>query len=383
MGEHGDCYLDCAGYCVFLLGHRHPAVVAAVQEQLALLPVSSRVMINGPLAVAATSLAAVAPSGLEYVWFGSSGAEAVEAALKLAIANGRSHWISMEGGYHGKSLGALSVSGRESYRAPFASLLPKVDFLSYGDAEAIEDALAGKGSESAVIMEPLQSEAGVIIPPPGYLKAVSDICHRHGALLIVDEISTGLGRTGAWWRCQTEMMEPDILLAGKALGGGVLPVSALIATAAAFRPFNKEPLLHTSTFSGNPLGCAAVVAALSAIRDDDVIAKSQRIGARLRSEIQMLSARHEGAQISAVRGAGLLIGIEFHQEHQAADFILELMSRRILVSHSLNAHKVVRLTPPSTLTDGNVNQLLTAVAESLAAIAHRHISSDRRYLSHA
>ncbi len=383
VDEHGAQYLDCAGYCVFLLGHRHPAVVAAVQEQLARHPVSSRVLINGPLAVAATQLADVAPPNLEYVWFGNSGAEVVEAALKLAAANGRRRWISMEGGYHGKSLGALSVTGREAYRAPFSSLLPHVDFLPYGDIDALHRALAGTDGDSALIIEALQSEAGVIIPPHGYLKAVSDACHRHGCFLIVDEISTGMGRTGAWWRCQTEFMEPDILLAGKALGGGVLPVSALIATPSAFLPFNKEPLLHTATFSGSPLACAAVVAAIAAVRDDDVISKAQRIGAHLLSEIQSLAALHEGARVSSVRGAGLLIGIEFHEEHQAADFMLEMMSQRILVSHSLNAHRVVRLTPPATITDRNVEQLLTAVAESFATLVRRHSSSHWRNLSHA
>jgi putrescine aminotransferase len=383
VDDRGDRYLDCAGYCVFLLGHRHPSVVAAVQKQLASQPMSSRVLLNGQLAVASTRLAELAPPGLEYVWFGSSGAEAVEAALKLAIANGRCRWISMEGGYHGKSLGALSVTGRQAYRAPFASMLPRVDLLPYGDIDALQGALAGSDGEGAVIMEPLQSEAGVVIPPPGYLKAASDACHRHGALLIVDEISTGLGRTGAWWRCQTEPMEPDILLAGKALGGGIFPVSALISTPAVFRPFNQEPLLHTSTFSGNPLACAAVVAALAAVRDDDVIAKAQRIGSQLLSEIRSSATRYQGAQVSEVRGAGLLIGIEFHKEYHAADFMLEMMSRRVLVSHSLNAHCVVRLTPPSTLTDRDIEQLLTAVEESFTAIVRRYESSNRRHLSHA
>jgi putrescine aminotransferase len=381
--ERGVQYLDCAGYCVFLLGHRHPGVLAAVQEQLAKHPVSSRVLINGPLAVAATRLAEVAPSGLEYVWFGNSGAEVVEAALKLAAANGRRRWVSMEGGYHGKSLGALSVTGREAYRAPFASILPHVDFLPYGDIGALQRRLAGTDGDSTVIIEALQSEAGVIIPENGYLKAVSDMCHYHGAFLIVDEISTGMGRTGAWWRCQTECMEPDMLLAGKALGGGILPVSALIATAAAFRPFNKEPLLHTATFSGSPLACAAVVASIAAVGNDDVISKAERIGAMLLSEIRSLAAQHEDTCVSAVRGAGLLIGIEFQEEHHAGDFMLEMMDRRVLVCHSLNAHRVVRLTPPATLTNGDVRQLLTAIAESFAALALRIASSNRRYFTRA
>lgn len=384
VDECGERYLDCAGYCVFLLGHRHPSVATAVQEQLARHPVSSRVLINGPLAIAASSLAAVAPPDLEYVWFGTSGAEVVEAALKLAIANGRHRWISMEGGYHGKSLGALSVSGRQPYRAPFASVIPHVDFAPYGNIDALLLALADTDGDCAVILEPLQSEAGVVIPPDGYLQAVSEICRRHGAFLIVDEISTGLGRTGAWWRCQIEAMKPDILLAGKALGGGIVPVSALIATPEAFHPFNREPLLHTTTFSGNPLGCAAAVAAIAAVRDDDIIAKAHRIGMLLLTEIQRLATLHEGGHVSAVRGAGLLIGIEFHAEHFAADFMLEMINQRVLVSHSLNAHKVVRLTPPATLSNRDVEHLLAAIDASLAALVRRRgNNSNTRHLSHA
>ena len=370
IDETGNRYLDCAGYCVFLLGHKPLPVVKAIQEQLLLNPMSSRTLINPQLANAARELARIAPLGLEYVWFGNSGSEVVEAALKLAKANGKHRWISMEGGYHGKSIGALSVSGRESYRKPFYPLLENVNFVPFGNIDALNKTLSKTQGDAAVILEPLQSEAGVIIPPLGYLKAVSDACHKYGAFLIVDEISTGLGRTGEWWRCQVESTRPDILLTGKSLGGGILPVSALIATKDAFAPFNKEPLLHTSTFAGNPLACVAVMATIKMI-GDGVIGKAKNIGQRLLSEIQELT---NFPVVSDVRGAGLLIGIEFQKEHYAADFILELMSRKVLVSHSLNAHKVVRLTPPVTLTNDNIEQLLEAVVASLSAVNKRYSS---------
>lgn len=372
IDEAGNRYLDCAGYCVFLLGHRPPAVITAVQEQLWRHPVSSRILINPQLAIAAKSLADIAPPSLDYVWFGNSGAEVVEAALKLARVNGKRRWISMEGGYHGKTIGALSVSGREAYRAPFTPLLDNIDFVPFGNANALDMALSKTPGEAAVILEPLQSEAGVIIPPAGFLHAASDACRHHGAFLIVDEISTGLGRTGQWWRCQAEPMELDVLLAGKSLGGGVLPVSALIATEEAFRPFNRDPLLHTSTFAGNPLACAAVVASIEAIQQEDIITKAQNIGRQLLAETHKLLVKTASPIICQVRGAGLLIGIEFREEHHAADFMLEMMSRKVLVSHSLNAHKVVRLTPPATLTDHDVAQLVTAIEASFTAVAARY-----------
>jgi putrescine aminotransferase len=167
-------------------------------------------------------------------------------------------------------------------------------------------------------------------------------------------------------------MELDVLLTGKALGGGVLPVSALIATEEAFGPFNRDPLLHTSTFAGNPLACAAVIAAIETIQHEDIITRAQSIGRQLVAETHRLLLKTASPIICQVRGAGLLIGIEFREEHHAADFMLEMMSRKVLVSHSLHAHKVVRLTPPATLTDHDVDRIMTAIEASFAAVAARY-----------
>ena len=370
VGHDGSRFLDCAGYCVFLLGHGHPAIVAAVREQLESHAISSRVLPHAAVALASAKLASVAPDGLDYVWFGSGGAEAVEAALKLVRAAGRKRLIAMEGAYHGKTLGALSVSGRAGYRAPFEPLLQGVTRVPFGDINALRAALSDSHGDVAVLMEPIQSEAGVIVPPPGYLREAKGECLRQGALLVVDEISTGLGRTGHWWSSVAQDATPDILIAGKTLGGGLLPVSAVVASEAAFAPFNREPLLHTSTFSGNPLACVAARATIEAIEQEDVLPRALEMGGALLKELKR--AAHECSVVKDVRGAGLLLGVEFTEEHQAADFMLEMMSRKVLVSHSSYGHRVARITPSATLTSGELEQVAIAARDSMRAVEARY-----------
>ncbi|MDP9072690.1 MAG: aminotransferase class III-fold pyridoxal phosphate-dependent enzyme, partial [Actinomycetota bacterium] len=217
-GADGDTYLDCGGFGVFLLGHCHPAVVAAVQHQVATHPLASRLFLNAELAEASAALAGVAPAGLDYVFLTNSGAEAVEVGLKLARLAGKTRVIAMHGGFHGKTMGALSVTGRPAYRDPFAPLLPGVEFVAFGDSDALDAALAVDGHRAAVILEPVQAEGGVRLPPPGYLRHVADRCQAVGAMLILDEIQTGLGRLGTWWGADAEAITPDVLLVGKILG---------------------------------------------------------------------------------------------------------------------------------------------------------------------
>lgn len=365
-------YLDCGGYCVFLLGHRHPRVVAAVQQALSQHPLSTRLMVDPTLAAAAQALAGVAPAGLQYVWFANSGAEVVDAAIKLCRINGCQTLIAVEGAFHGKTVGALSVSGRRRYREPFEPLLPGVCRVPFDDPGALREALAERPGRCAVLVEPVQSEGGVQLPSDGYLAEIRALCDRAGALLVVDEISTGLGRLGTWWGVDRDSVAPDLLLTGKALGGGVMPVSAMIATREVFEPFNRDPLLHTSTFAGNPLACAAVRATIETLRELDVVASAARLGGELLQALTEVVGRHAPWFVTGVRGRGLLLGIEFVQEHFAADLMMELLRRRVLTSHSLNAHRVLRFTPPATLTSAEVRWLVDAVDESLAVIARRY-----------
>lgn len=370
--ERGERYLDCGGYGVFTLGHCHPSIIGAVREQLERLPLSTRSLVNAEVAAASEALSAVAPAGLDYVYFANSGAEATETALKLACLNGKDRLIATRGGYHGKTLGALSVTGRSAYREPFAALLPQAEFIGFGDADELSRALARGEGRNCVILEPVQAEGGVVVPPVGYLREAADLCRRFGALLIADEIQTGLGRLGAWWGCDDEQVVPDVLLVGKALSGGVVPVSAVVTTAAVYDKLNKNPILHTSTFGGNPLAAAAAHAAINVIRDENVVELSRQLGECLLAMTGKLCAQYGARLVRELRGRGLLIGIEFEADFLAGDFMLELMKRNVIVSYSLNAHRVVRLTPPAFLAESDVVWLSAAMQDSLIALAERY-----------
>jgi putrescine aminotransferase len=360
--------LNCGGYGVFIAGARHPRVLAAVRAQLDRNPVATRLLLEPQAALAAEALASVTPAGLDRVHFACGGAEAVEAAIKLARAHGKRHLVSMVDGYHGKTLGALSATARPVFQDPFRPLLPDVTHVRYGDAAALDAVLAAHPDEACVLVEPVQGEAGVVLPPAGYLRAVAESCRSHGAFLVLDEVQTGLGRLGRWWGADREGVVPDVLLAGKALGGGVLPVSALVATEAAFAPFDRDPFIHTSTFSGAPLGMAAVRGAIAAIREDDLVARADRLGTRLSAELTRLCADVLGDAVAEVRGAGLLIGIECAVDGLAGELLLELMEAGVIANHSLNSDRVLRLTPPAVLDDRDVRFLLDAFERAARAV---------------
>lgn len=365
-------YLDCGGYGVFTLGHCHPAVVKAVSEQLGRLPLSTRSLVNPEVAEAAHALSTITPDGLDYVYFASSGAEAVEAALKLACLNGKRKLIAMHNGYHGKTLGALSITGRRSYRQPFDRLLAPAEFVRFGDLEQLSDALSRAGSEGCVVLEPVQAEGGVIIPRAGYLREVEMLCRRHDAFLIVDEIQTGLGRLGLWWGIEQEGIVPDVLLVGKALSGGIVPVSALVASSAAFEELNKAPILQTSTFSGNPLAAAAARAAIKVMRDENVVGKAHAVGGALIAQLGFLKAPQYSRLVRDLRGAGILIGIEFQTSFLAGDFMVEMLKKNVVLSYSLNAYRVVRLTPSAFFSEEDMRWLIASIKEAIAVLDERY-----------
>ncbi|MGI8309292.1 aspartate aminotransferase family protein [Saccharopolyspora hattusasensis] len=366
----GKTYLNCGGYGVFLLGHAHPAVVEAVVEQVRRHPLTTRLMLEPTVASAAETLARVAPNGLDYVHFVNSGAEATEAAIKLARAHGHAHLISAVGGYHGKTMGALSITARELYQAPFRPLLPSVDHVPFGDAQALEEALAA-APPACVVVEPVQGEGGVVVPPSGYLRDVAQLCRKYGALFVLDEVQTGLGRLGHWWGADRESVTPDILLVGKNLSGGVVPVAAMVATAEAYSPFNRDPFLHTSTFAGSPIAAAAAEAAIRVVVAENLVTKASELGEYLLQELRRILLHHCGHLITDVRGLGLLIGVELVNEQVTGELLMELLDHGVLVNHSLNAHRVLRFTPPAVLTSEDVHWLLEAVTRAAETLARR------------
>jgi putrescine aminotransferase len=364
----GRRILNCGGYGVFLMGARHPRVVAEVTRQLHTNPVATRLLLEPTVVAAAQALIEVVPAGLQKVHFAGGGAEAVEAAIKLARAQGKTHLISMELGYHGKTMGALSLTAKDVFQQPFRPLLPQVSHVPYGDAEALEKELAQHAGEACVIVEPVQGEAGVIVPPEGYLRDVARLCGQYEALFVLDEIQTGLGRLGTWWGADREGVLPDVLLVGKALAGGVVPVSAMVATKEAFKPFDKDPFIHTSTFSGNPLAMAAACGAIAAIKEDSLVERSARLGEQLLTELERIARGTLGDRVREVRGAGLLIGLEFTVPGLAGDLLLELIGAGVLANHSLNSASVMRLTPPAVLEPSDVQFLLDAFEQATRAV---------------
>jgi putrescine aminotransferase len=368
----GDRYLDCGGYGVFLHGHCHPKVVGAVVEQVRKHPLPTHALLEPTVAHAAGALSAIAPGELDYVFFTNSGAEAVELGLKVARANGRYRVISTEGGFHGKTLGALSVTGKPGYRKSFEPLLPEVQHIPFGDAGRLHAALrSGAGGSAAVLIEPVQGEGGVREPPTGYLSAVRELCDRFDALLLMDEVQTGLGRLGTMWGCEIEGVVPDVLLVGKILGGGVFPVGAMVTTADLYEPFNADPLLHSSTFGGSPAAAAAVLAALEALREENLVSKAAVLGEQLLNLIRDAVARHAHAVVHEVRGRGLMIGIDFLTPAVAADVMSELLTRKVLTSYTLNSNEVLRLTPPAAMTAEEVDWLIAALAASCQVVNAR------------
>ncbi|WP_445021680.1 MULTISPECIES: aspartate aminotransferase family protein [unclassified Streptomyces] len=369
--DDGRRYLDFGGYGVFILGHRHPAVLDAVQRQLDAHPLATRVFLEPVAARAAAALAARTPTGLDHVHFVNSGAEATEAGLKLARAHGRNALVTTVSGYHGKTLGALSVTANSLYQEAFQPLLPDTAQVSYGDLAALDTVLRARRDRACVILEPVQGEGGVRIPPVGYLAEAAALCRVYGAFLIVDEVQTGLGRLGTWWGVDPEGVVPDVLLVGKGLSGGVVPVAAMVATKDAYGPFSRDPYLHTSTFGASPIACAAALAAVETIDREDIVERAASLGRQLLAGVEDVCDPYRDRLVYDVRGRGLLIGIEFTRAQAVGETLLELVSRGVLVNHSLNSTRVLRLTPPAIADADETRLFLDTLAEALKAVHTR------------
>jgi len=361
----GHRYLDClGGYGTFALGHRHPTVVAAVKDQLDRLGMSGKAFFSKPAADLAAELAEIAPAGLQYTFFSNSGTEAVEAALKFAkVATGRSRIISTVGGYHGKTLGALATTGREKYRTRVEPLMPGVEFVPFGDAAAAVAAIDDQ--TAACIVEPIQGEGGINVPPAGYLRAIREACDRTGALMIADEVQTCIGRTGAMFACDHDGVAPDLMTLAKQLGGGIMPIGATMGTASVWEQvFSENPLMHTSTFGGNPLACAAGLAAVRVVQDEDLVVRSRDRGALMLDLLKEMQTKH-GDLVADVRGKGLMIGVEFALDELAELTVALMLPRGMCAAFTLNNPRVIRLEPPLIISEDEVRTAVEILDASL------------------
>ncbi|HZO92006.1 MAG TPA: aspartate aminotransferase family protein [Chthonomonadaceae bacterium] len=362
----GAQYLDfIGGYGVFSLGHRHPRVVEAVHRQLDKMPLWTHAFFNEPQALLAEKLAQIAPGDIRYAFFSNSGTEAVEAALKIArIATGKTDFVSTVGAYHGKSMGSLTATGREKYRKPFEPLVPGYVHVPFNDLDAAASAINER--TAALIIEPIQGEGGIITPSPGYLAGLRRLCDERGILLIVDEVQTGLGRTGKLFAVEQDNVVPDILTLAKALGGGVMPIGATLATPDIWeKAFGENPLIHTSTFGGNQMACAAGLAALEVIIEEDLPGKAVERGEQLLAGLAAVQNQHSNA-IRAVRGRGLMLGVEFAVKDIAELTINGMARRGVIAAYTLNNPNVIRFEPPLIVTPAQVDTALAAFGEAVA-----------------
>lgn len=354
----GNRYLDLlAGLAVNSLGHAHPLVVSAITLQLSTLGHVSNLFSTPAQVALAERLAAFAVAGAPQtparVFFTNSGGEANEAAFKLSRRTGRTKIISTVGAFHGRTMGALAVTHNPAYREPFEPLPGEVEFVEYGDVDAL--AAAVDDSVAAVVLEPIQGENGVVVPPDGYLRAAREITRAHGALLWLDEVQTGIGRTGAWLASSAEEVTADVVTVAKGLGNG-FPIGACIATGAAADLLG--PGSHGTTFGGNPVAAMAGLAVLSVIERDDLLTNARQQGDRLAEAIREL----HHPLIAEVRGRGLLRGVVLTEPIAPA-----VVDAALAAGFIINAPRptVLRIAPPLIITAGQLDTLVAALPRLL------------------
>lgn len=361
----GRKFLDCVGgYGAFSLGHLNPKVVEAVKKQLEKEALKSHFFMSSELADACELLAKVLPGDINYSFPCNSGTEAVEGALKCArIHTGRPEYIGAINSFHGKSYGSLSVSGRDVYKKGFEPLLQETKHVPFGDADALAETISDR--TAAVILEVVQGEGGVNIAPDDYFPKVRKICDAHGTLLILDEVRTGFGRTGKMFASEHYGIVPDIVTMAKALGGGVMPVGCFSANAAIWNSmFGKNPYLHSTTFGGNPLACAAIIAAINTTIEEGLVERSRVMGEKLLKGLQQVQKKYP-AMIKDVRGKGLLAGIEFAEDDIAALVIAGCGRRDLLAAYSLNNPKVVRIEPPLIIPEAELDRAINIIGDAV------------------
>jgi putrescine aminotransferase len=369
----GRKFIDClGGFGVYNMGIRHPKIIAAVKAQLERMPLSSQELLDPLRGFLAELLGELAPGDLQECFFISNGTDAVEGALKLArLYTKKTGFISTTGGFHGKSMGSLSVMGRAVYRKPFQPLLSNIHFVDYGDAKDMErelKKLTDLGEDlAAIILEPIQGEAGAVVPPDDYLPRVRQLCNEFNVLLILDEVQTGMGRTGRDFGCEHWNVVPDILCLGKALGGGVMPLSCFMSTPKIWKVLEDNPFLHSSTFGGNPLACAAGIAAINVLIEENLSQQAADKGAYLMKRLRALQALYPDI-LKVVRGKGLLIGLEFADRFIGYRVAAGLFKRGVLVAGTLLSARTIRIEPALNISHQLLDDMLDKLADTLKQI---------------
>lgn len=365
--DAGKRYLDLmSAYSAVSHGHCHPVLVKVVQEQAATLNIVSRAFYTNKLGPFLKRVCEL--TGFEKALAMNTGAEAVETALKAArkwaytvkgVPNDQAEIIACAGNFHGRTITIVGMSTEPQYRHGFGPFPPGLKIIPYGDPAELEKAITP--NTAAFLVEPIKGEGGIIVPPAGYLKACSDICKKHNVLLICDEIQTGLGRTGKMLACEHDHVKPDGIVLGKALGGGILPVSVFLSNKEVMDVFT--PGDHGSTFGGNPLAAAVGLAALDVLVNDKLIERAEKMGAYFQTRLKAIGS----PLLSEVRGKGLLIGLEIKAPYSAHDICVKLAERGVLTKET---HKtVIRLAPPLIISQEQIDAVIDVLTEVLEGVA--------------
>ena len=381
---NGTEFIDClGGFGIFACGHGNPEIRKTVQAQLNRYALHSQELVDPLRGYLAKILGLCTPGDLQYSFFCNGGAEAVEMALKLArLATGGRWYISTIGAFHGKSMGAISMGGKGAYREDYIPMVQQVQHVEYGNAAAAETAvknLQTVGEKvAAIIVEPIQGEAGVIIPPEGYLKQLREIADKYGVCLIFDEIQTGLGRTGTLWRCEHEGVCPDIMTFGKASSGGLVPITGIIArpwtyeksgvgTGQEGKMFDNPWILGSPTFGGNPLACSAFISTLKFMLENDIPKQSKEKGDYYLAGLKKLQEKYPTV-LTDFRGSGMLICMEFPEAEVGYEVTKNLFARNVMTAGTLVNAKTVRIEPPITQAYETIDKVLAALDEAMAAV---------------
>ncbi|CRK81709.1 putrescine aminotransferase [Neobacillus massiliamazoniensis] len=370
---NGKEYIDClGGFGIYNVGHRNPKVVKAVTDQLKRQALHSQDLLDPLRAMLAKILADITPGDLKYSFFSNSGTESVEAALKLAkMYSDRTTFISTTRAFHGKSLGALSGTAKGMFRKPFLPLIPGFRHVPFGDIDMMRktfEICSSVGEDvAAVILEPIQGEGGIILPPEGYLKQVRELCDQYGALLIFDEVQTGMGRTGKMFAAELYDVVPDIICLAKAFGGGVMPAGAVVAKEEVFKSWFPNPFMHTTTFGGNPLACAAAIATIGVLIEENLPERAAVVGEYFLKELKEAAKGHED-KVLEIRGQGLMIGIEFHKDEIGYDVSKGMFDNGVLVAGTLINSKTIRIEPALTISYEEVDQVVSIFKKVLSQV---------------
>ena len=365
----GRRFLDCftsAGS--FNVGRRHPRVVAAAKRAVDTLDHGNFLLVSEQTAALATRLAGIAPGNLDCTMFGCGGGEAIDFALKLARgATGRPRIVSTVNGYHGHTGFALSAGGRAAFREPFEPLMPEFGLVPFGDVDALRAAV--DATVAAVLLEPIQGEGGIIVAPDGYLASARQICDDAGALLILDEIQTGMGRTGRWWASEHFDVEPDIMTVAKSLGGSLVAISATMFSEDLREFLIPNPFIHLSTFGGSDVACTVALEVIDVIEDEGLLANATARGAQLHAGLAAIAAAHPD-QVAEVRGLGLMAGIQYAEDSMGPRMSFHLAQHGVLAVYSGNQPSVMRLMPSLVATEADIDHLLAGLDAALDDLLH-------------